>query len=356
MQFLKEHPCPNCNSELNYDADKNALKCLHCGAQFPIEKSSQVVEENNIQLFKDAAAIPLEPVVTVTYKCSKCGQETQAGADIAFFECRNCGNNVLNPEAYKTRTITPTGILPFQLSKQEALDIFKQWIGKGFWNDSSLKELSLADKLEGHYIPFFTFDCHTYNHWEGYAGTYYYETIRTKDANGKEVTQNIQRTRWYWREGSFERFFDDILVCGNKRITQEQINTIYPFNLQQVELFNPEYLLGWHAQAFDKALSDTFNAARNEIDNRVHQEAAQRLADDTYKDLSVQTRYTSETFKQVILPVWLCQYLFKGKTYHFIINGQTGAISGKKPLSASKIVIAIIIAIIIIAVLYGMSQ
>ncbi|MCH5689841.1 hypothetical protein LWM68_39810 [Niabella sp. W65] len=84
MQFLKEHPCPNCNSELNYDADRNALKCLHCGAQFPIEKSSQVVEENNIQLFKDAAAIPLEPVVTVTYKCSKCGQETQAGADIAF--------------------------------------------------------------------------------------------------------------------------------------------------------------------------------------------------------------------------------------------------------------------------------
>ena len=356
MQQLKESPCPNCSSELNYDADKHALKCLHCGAVFPIAKSNEVIEENSIAIFNNAANISIPAVTTVTYKCSKCGQETQAAADIAFFECRNCGNNVLNPQAYNTRTITPTGIIPFQLSKQEAIDIFKNWIGKGFWNDSSLKELSLTDKLEGHYIPFFTFDCQTDNYWEGYAGSYYYETIRTRDANGKEITQTVQRTRWYWRTGSFEQFFDDVLVCGNNRIPQEQINKIYPFNLQQLDVFDPDYLLGWQAKAYDKDLNETYNVAKGFIDERIHLEAARQLADDTYKDLRVQSQYTNETFKQVILPVWICQYLFKGKTYQFIINGQTGAISGNKPLSASKIAIAIIIGIVIIILLYAASQ
>ncbi len=292
----------------------------------------------------------------ITYKCTKCGKETQATEDIAFFECSSCGNNVINPGAYSTRNITPTGIIPFTISKQEALDAFAQWIGKGFWNDSGLKKLALADELQGHYVPFWTFDCETDNNWQGYSGRHYYERVAIQNANGEQVTQQVEKTAWTFRSGSFERFFDDVLVCGNKKIPQELVNDVYPYNLQEVVVYKPEFLLGWDARAYDRDLDETYRIARNIIERRVYDEAIEYLNDDTYKDLQVQTHYSNETFKQIILPVWLCQYIFKGKQYQFIINGQTGKISGNKPLSASKIATAVIIAVIIIVVLYIMSK
>ena len=146
------------------------------------------------------------------------------------------------------------------------------------------------------------------------------------------------------------------MVCGNNRLPQQDINKIYPFNLSQVKVFKPDYLLDWQSRAYDKDLNETFSVARSFIEGRILSEAASYLADDTYKDLNVETLYTHETFKQIILPVWICQYLFKGKTNQFIINGQSGIISGNKPLSISKIVIAVVITIIIIALLYMMSQ
>lgn len=355
MAALKEHNCPNCGSELNYDADKNDLKCLHCGAVFSIEKSTELLTETGINVFNEATLIPISVINTVVYKCTRCGQETEASADIAFFECRSCGNNVVNPEAYSTRAITPTGIIPFSISKQEALDAFANWIGKGFWNDGDLKKLSVADKLVGHYVPFWTFDCDTQNSWQGYAGRYYYKTVTRRNANGQTVQEQIRHTDWTFRSGSFERFFDDILVCGNKMIPQAQINDVYPYNLSAALRFDEEYLLGWQAKAYDKDLQETYNLARRIIDGKVEAEAVSYLQQDTYRDLQVQTQYRKETFKQIILPVWLCQYLFKGKSYYFILNGQTGKISGDKPLSVSKITAAIIIALLIIVALYFLS-
>ncbi|SDC34285.1 hypothetical protein [Niabella drilacis] len=356
MQAFEEYPCPNCGSELNYDAAKSSLKCLHCGAVFAIQKSTEVIEERNISIFKDAETIPIAPIQVAVYRCSKCGQETQEAGDVAFFECRNCGNNVVNPAAYTTRSISPAGIIPFKISKQDALDRFAQWIGKGFWNDSDLKKLSLTDKLEGHYVPFWTFDCQTGNQWSGYSGRYYYETVRRRNASGEEVTEQVRHTNWTWRTGSFELFFDDVLVCGNKAIPQDRINDIYPYLLNDVVVFNDEYLLGWNARAYDKDLSETYRLARTIMDRKIEQEAISRLAEDTYRDLRVQTDYSGETFKQIILPVWLCQYLFKGKTYQFIINGQTGVISGTKPLSVSKIATAVVIAVLIIAAIYFFTR
>ncbi|MBO9593052.1 MAG: hypothetical protein J7599_09085 [Niabella sp.] len=356
MQAFEEYPCPNCGSELNYDASKSSLKCLHCGTAFAIQQSTEVIEERSISIFKDAETIPIAPVQVVVYRCSKCGQETQKEGDVAFFECRNCGNNVVNPAAYATRSITPAGIIPFKISKQEALDRFANWIGKGFWNDSDLKKLSLADKLEGHYVPFWTFDCHTENDWSGYSGRYYYETVRRRNANGEETTEQVRHTDWTWRSGSFERFFDDVLICGNNAIPQDRINDVYPYLLKDVVVFDDEYLLGWNARAYDKNLSETYQLARSVMNRKIEEDAVSRLAEDTYRDLRVDTRYSGETFKQVILPVWLCQYLFKGKTYHFIINGQTGSISGNKPLSVSKIATAVVIGILVLIALYFFSK
>lgn len=351
MSNFKEFPCPNCSSELNYDAEKNGLKCLHCHSVFSIEKSNEIIEEKTINTFKDAISAQANQVIDVVYKCSKCGQETTSHGTVAFLECQNCGNNAINPEAYKTKIITPSCIIPFTISKDKAMETFVNWIGKGFWNDNSLKDLSIADSLIGHYIPFWTFDAQTENHWSGESGTYYYETRTYRDENGDEQTESIQRTRWRYREGSFSHFFDDILICGNKEIGQDYINKIYPYNLEELQPMSEEYLLGWESKAFDKDMNESYGLSKDHIENQINGMASDSLADDTYRGLEVSTHFSEETFKHIILPVWFCNYLFKGKKYYFIINGQTGVIHGEKPLSASKIVVTVLITLVLIFIL-----
>jgi hypothetical protein len=53
------------------------------------------------------------------------------------------------------------------------------------------------------------------------------------------------------------------------------------------------------------------------------------------------------TFKHVLLPVWLAAYKYRGKTYRFVVNGQTGRVQGERPYSAFKITVAVIIGLII---------
>ena len=53
------------------------------------------------------------------------------------------------------------------------------------------------------------------------------------------------------------------------------------------------------------------------------------------------------TVKHVLLPVWLAAYKYRGKTYRFVVNGQTGRVQGERPYSAFKITVALIIGLII---------
>ena len=354
MNNFVELSCPNCSSELNYDAEKSKLKCLHCAAVFEIEHSDEIIHEISFDT-DPLQAVDNSPEV-LSYKCSKCGKENTSSSNIVFFECSNCGNNVINTQAYKQKVIHPSSILPFAISKNNAADIFKQWIGKGFWNESSLKDLSLIENLKGHYIPFWTFDVSTANEWSGQAGYYYYETENYTDQQGRRQTRSITKTRWEYHSGSLNHFFDDILICGNKDIPLQKINGIYPYQLEQLVPLNEKYIAGWSAENYSKNITESFEAAKSYINDAVYRLCSGELGGDTQTGLLVNTEMSNRTYKHIVLPVWVCEYLYKGTKYSFIINGQTGKIDGKKPISATKVSMAIIVVLLVALLIFYLSQ
>jgi hypothetical protein len=73
---------------------------------------------------------------------------------------------------------------------------------------------------------------------------------------------------------------------------------------------------------------------------------------DTYRSLEVRARYSAQTFKHILAPVWLLSYTFGAKAFQCVINGVSGAIAGEYPKSPWKIallVIAIVVVVIIVA-------
>lgn len=349
MANIVEYPCPNCNSELNFDSESQSLQCLHCKTLIPIAVSNELITEQRINAFLDASKLPAVELKEVTFRCSKCGKDNISTENIAFFECQHCKNNIINTDGYRSKPITPKSIIPFEISREEALGIFQDWIGKGFWNDSALKKQALNDKMEGCYVPFWTLDSHTESAWSGEAGIYYYVDIKYKDYNGKEKIKRERRTRWHYKSGNTVQFFNDMLLSGSKEFEQRAIEEIYPYDLNKLKPFNAEYLLGWSAKAYDGDLTQSYNYFHQHIDAKIREICISLLKEDTYRGLSIQTRYYNETFKHMVLPVWRCHYLFKGKSYFYMINGETGKIYGKKPLSTFKIVFTIMIILAIIA-------
>ncbi len=356
MPEIKEFPCPNCGSELNYDSESDQLKCLHCHSRFPIEKSTTVIQEKSIDELKKWFLSEEKPLSPIVYRCKKCGQTTTVNDNEVFFECQNCGNNVMNLMAYEQNPVAPSAIIPFSISKSESIALFTNWINKGLWYDSNLKALSITENLTGHYIPFWTFDAQTQNVWSGESGKYYYEQQSYTDANGKRAVRNIQRTSWSFRQGAFEHFFDDVLITGNQNITQDFVSQIYPFHLDELRPLNEKYILGWQAKSYEKSVSACYELAKEYMKNQIYQIAAKAISEDTYRNLKINTNFSAETFKLIILPIWFCTYLFKGKSYSFIINGQTGQIYGVKPFNKIKIGIAIALAVILILLIIYFSN
>ena len=54
------------------------------------------------------------------------------------------------------------------------------------------------------------------------------------------------------------------------------------------------------------------------------------------------TVYSKITYKYLMLPIWVSSFKYNDKVYQFMVNGQTGKVSGKTPVSAIKVIITIL--------------
>jgi hypothetical protein len=54
----------------------------------------------------------------------------------------------------------------------------------------------------------------------------------------------------------------------------------------------------------------------------------------------------------ILLPIYLRSYRYKGKLYRTLINGQTGKISGERPVSARRILAAVAAVVLIGLIVY----
>ena len=52
-----------------------------------------------------------------------------------------------------------------------------------------------------------------------------------------------------------------------------------------------------------------------------------------------------------MLPVWISSFTYKGKIYQFMVNGQTGKVSGKVPISPWRVLLAVLLGVAVIALI-----
>ncbi len=84
---------------------------------------------------------------------------------------------------------------------------------------------------------------------------------------------------------------------------------------------------------------------------RLRELCASQVAGDTYRNLRIEPEYSGQTFKHILVAVWLLSYHYRGKVYQLIANGHSGAIAGEYPKSPWKIAALGLLALVLVGVL-----
>jgi hypothetical protein len=134
------------------------------------------------------------------------------------------------------------------------------------------------------------------------------------------------------------------------------LKKIEPFpTATDLKPYDPGYLAGWIVEQYQIDLVAAAKAARDAMDRETRDLCSREVPGDTQRSLNVSSDYSQQTFKHVLLPVWVLGYTYGARTYQVVVNGYTGTVGGKYPLSWIKITLAILAVIAVIVIVAALS-
>ena len=360
--FISQHkfPCPACGASAEWNPAKRALVCPACATVSPMEVSPQgaVIQEHDLvtalrNLPDQARGWQSE---RRTVKCRSCQAISVFAPEKVAQKCEFCGSPSLLPYDDIKPPIRPESVLPFAVSTTEVRDALRKWYSSRWFAPNLLKKSAMTDTLKGIYLPYWTFDAQTHADWTAESGTHYYESENFQDANGRMQTRQIQRTRWQSAAGSLENFFDDELEPATKGVHAALLRQVEPFPTAQLVPYDAGYLSGWTVELYQIDLITAAEQSRTSMDAKLRQLCGAAVPGDTHRNLQVQAHYSGQTFKHILVPVWLISYVYHGKSYQVLANGVTGQLAGEHPLSWLKIAAAVVCVMLVLGLLLLMSN
>lgn len=338
-------PCPACGGSLAFDSESQNLKCRYCGREETIEHLLETPAEHALDLNDGQDDERLDwGLAQQAIRCESCGGETLIPAHRTAGECAFCGSPKVLAQG-DARSIRPESVIPFQISKEEAAASFKKWKRKRWFVPNAFKRRDVRSELTGIYIPFWTYDADTVSAYRAERGDYHYRTeTRTRVVNGKTetYTETVRYTVWRWTRGTYGRAFDDILVPASKQHEGKLLERLSRFDLSRLVGYRPEYLSGFIAERYTVSRSEGWRSAQERMDDQLRREIIREIGGDEVRNLSIHTAYSSATYKHILLPVWNAGYTYKNKLYRYMVNGQTGLVTGRVPRSPVKIALFVL--------------
>lgn len=326
-----DNKCPGCGAPIHFSPTSGNWKCEYCNSEFSLEemqKHNNASSELNNSNLKQSISENNDDISYVTYKCKNCGAEIIADEQTAATFCVYCGSTAILHDKL-SGGFTPDLIIPFKIEKDAAIKAFeglskgRPFVPKDFNNKNNI------EKIKGIYIPFWLYDL---------------QISGSLNFNGQKVkswsTGNTHyvKTDYYkiFRTGSMN--FKRIPVDGSTRFDNATMNSIEPFNYEDLVKYNHAYLSGFFAEKFDVnsdvAIADAINRAlesgKQNMLNSAPGYSSKIIFENTLNSNEIKKEY-------VLLPVWMVNVKYNDKYHLFAMNGQTGEFIGDIPLDKKKV-------------------
>ncbi|MDD6294155.1 MAG: hypothetical protein PUA71_10145 [Eubacteriales bacterium] len=345
--------CSNCGGVMEFDVKTQSLKCPNCDTQVNIVNDKKKIIEHEFNK-RVAKTIAVEEKQTSTMECKGCGAKVEVSPDCTATECPYCGSKYVLAEKQEA-AIVPDGIVPFKVDKHKVQETFNKWINRRWLAPGKLKHLYESGKIQGVYIPYWTFDADVVCDYSAEGGKH--RKVEVKKDDG--TTETRTETDWYNTHGRVKEFFDDVQVRGSKNLKDSLLKGIEPYDTKkQLVSYSPEYLSGYGAECYTVSLEDAHREANSIMETELRELARKdvRKHYDEVRNVRIAPDYRDETYKHILIPVYSTAFTYANKNYTVLVNGQTGKIKGSYPKSPIKIGIIVAIIAAIVALLIALNM
>ena len=350
---VTNYQCPSCTGPLHFSGASGRLECEYCDASYDVAEIEALYAEKEKnaaaakQTAKEGSAGQSVPSVDGSawdtsdfcedwgaegdgmrvYGCPSCGAQLICEESTAAASCPYCGNPAVVPGQF-SGALRPDFIVPFKLSKEEAVKALKShYKGKFFLPKSFISE-NHVQEIRGIYVPFWMFDGEA-------EGDAHYEATRSRTYRSGDY--EITETKHYdvYRAGTVT--FEKVPVDASSKMPDGHMDSIEPYDYKELKPFSTAYLPGFLADKFDV----TVEQSRQRADQRCEGTLASALRGTVkrydlciLRDSSVHLRRGKVHY--ALMPVWMLNTKWHGKDFIFAMNGQTGKLVGDLPVSWGK--------------------
>lgn len=335
--------CSSCGANMVFDPDSQMLFCSHCGTKQSF-KSNDLADELDILSGFETNEQWTDKEVSV-FNCDNCGAKIVFNNGETSSFCPFCGTSHV-VKSSELAGIKPNGILPFTFSLEKGVDFAKAWAKRRLYAPRKFKKNLSAKNVKGVYTPCFTFDSRTFTVYRATLGD-----TRTRTVGSGKNRRTETYTVWRTVSGSYEDFFDDVLVTAGTKFDQNRLNKVMPFDTNNSSSFDENFMLGFSAYHYDRDVKDCWDDAKNAIDDQIKKRILSRYSYDVLGSFEASTKHMDVTYKYVMLPVYIGNFSHGKKLYNFYVNGTNGRVSGKSPVSLVKVLLTVLLSVALIGLI-----
>lgn len=347
-----QYKCPGCGADMKYDSASRHLKCDSCGREMDIDKmpapeidrdddgrddapeiepfsSGDIEDEKSFESFEKAEGFrTFEGEEGCQYFCKNCGAVVITTSDTTATNCSFCGAPVVLGDRLSGE-MAPALIVPFTVGKQQAADAFRKWCKNGRLTPRDFMTADRIKSITGMYVPFWLYDL---------AGTGEADCTATRVHSYTKGDYIYTETKYYHVYRRVHLGYRKVPADASEKMNDELMDRLEPFSYDQLKQFKMPYLAGYLAEKYN--FDDKQMLPR--VMNRVNKYAEDYLRSTINGYTSVHYNRKNIDLHQVnahytMLPVWMVCYDYRDSEHIFAMNGQTGKIVGKPPLSKGKI-------------------
>ena len=297
--------------------------------------------------------------------CQSCGARIVLESNLRSTVCPYCASPSVVTRQPSADRPSPTFLVGFVVDHEHATKLVKNWIkGAHLFARSDFKA-AVPELTRGVYLPAYLYGAVANTRYSASIGENYteVETYTTTDANGKTVTRTrtVTKTEWRSLQGDHCCYVMDVIVSASKGVTNPALEAVEPFDLRALRRYQDSFIAGWLAEEPSRAKETCFQLAHGETVEKVGGMLKQFMPGDSHQSLQYETQLSHEVIDLVLLPIWTyaVRYAEDRPPVQILVNGQTGRVGGKVPVSTTKVtaaVIGVLLLIGFIVLLFVMAQ
>lgn len=326
-----QYKCPDCGADMAYDSKTGMLLCDSCGHTLPADEYRSPVEEpiKDFDEFEEQTqAGAFEENEAAQYQCKNCGAVLITDADTTATTCSFCGAPMVLGDRL-AGDLRPARIIPFKISKSQAQEAFTKWCRKGLLTPKGFMSAERIKNITGMYVPFWLYDLN--GRGEVHADC---TKVRTYESGDYIYTE----TRYYDVYRKVDLNYLKIPADASEKMNDQMMDLLEPYQYGELKDFNTPYLAGYIAEKYNYTDRELFGRVKQRVSKYVTQFIhstingyTTTIMRDQWTDVKQRNAYYT------LLPVWMICYDYEDSEHTFAMNGQTGKIVGKPPLSKGKI-------------------